>query len=75
MPDRSSLAAKAGISAALGVLLTPVATIIPWVDWGLGEDSACHALIDEAQADDAAAQRKPSPGRSGNKGPAKRNAD
>ncbi len=66
MPDRTRLAIKGGASVALGVLLTPIAAIIPWIELGLGDDSACHAMIDEAKADDAPAPRKP-----GRKAPAK----
>jgi uncharacterized protein involved in outer membrane biogenesis len=65
MPDRTGLALKGGASVALGVLLTPIAAIIPWIELGLGDDSACHAMIDEAKTDDAPA---PKPGR---KAPAK----
>jgi uncharacterized protein involved in outer membrane biogenesis len=59
MPDRTGLAIKGGASVALGVLLSPIAAIIPWIELGLGDDSACHAMIDEAKSDDAPAPRKP----------------
>jgi uncharacterized protein involved in outer membrane biogenesis len=72
-PDATPLAAKGAASAVLGVLLTPIAAIIPWIDWGLGEDSACHLMIDKAMADDAAAKKKISQGRrTGRKVPVKR---
>jgi uncharacterized protein involved in outer membrane biogenesis len=68
-PDATRLAAKGAASAVLGALLTPAAAIIPWIDWGLGEDSACHVMIDEAMADDAAAAAKFTKKRSGRKAP------
>ncbi|MGJ0489507.1 AsmA family protein [Methylobacter sp.] len=68
MPDRTRLAIKGGASVALGVLLTPIAAIIPWIELGLGDDSACHAMIDEAKADDAPAPRKPATRKSPAKG-------
>jgi uncharacterized protein involved in outer membrane biogenesis len=70
-PDPAHLAAKGAASAVLGALLTPVAAIIPWIEWGLGEDSACHLMIDEAMADDAAAPKTPKK-RSASKAPARR---
>lgn len=71
MPDRTRLALKGGASVVLGVLLTPVAALIPWIELGLGDDSACHAMIDEAKADDAPAPEKPAK-KPGRKAPAKR---
>lgn len=70
-PDPTRLAAKGAASAVLGALLTPIAAIIPWIDWGLGEDSACHVMIDEAMADDAAAPKTPKK-RFAKKAPARR---
>ncbi|WP_027157087.1 AsmA family protein [Methylobacter luteus] len=69
MPDRTRLAIKGGASVALGVLLTPIAAIIPWIELGLGDDSACYAMINEAKSDDAPAPPKPAT----RKSPAKRN--
>ncbi|MEF3073683.1 AsmA family protein [Methylobacter sp. Wu1] len=57
-PDTTTLAAKGAASVALGALLTPAAAIIPWIDLGLGKDSACHAMIDEAKAESAETARK-----------------
>jgi uncharacterized protein involved in outer membrane biogenesis len=57
-PDTTVLAAKGAASAALGALLTPAAAIIPWIDLGLGKDSACHAMIDEAKAESDETARK-----------------
>lgn len=73
MPDRTQLAVKGGASVALGVLLTPIAAIIPWIELGLGEDSACHAMINEAKADDAKVPLQPAKKKSGKRMPAKRN--
>lgn len=73
-PDKTRLAAKGAASAVLGVLLTPVAAIIPWIDWGLGKDSACYAMINQAMADDAAAKKKMSQSTTGRKLPVKRKA-
>lgn len=71
-PDATRLAAKGAASAVLGALLTPAAAIIPWIDWGLGKDSACHMLIDKAMEDDAAAKRKVSQATPRRKTPVKR---
>ncbi|MGJ0486425.1 MAG: AsmA family protein [Methylomicrobium sp.] len=71
-PDATQLAAKGAASAVLGALLTPAAAIIPWIDWGLGKDSACHMMIDKAMADDAAAKRKVSQGTARRKAAVKR---
>lgn len=57
-PDTTVLAAKGAASVALGALLTPAAAIIPWIDLGLGKDSACYAMIDEAKAESAETARK-----------------
>jgi uncharacterized protein involved in outer membrane biogenesis len=73
-PDKTRLAAKGAASAVLGVLLTPVAAIIPWIDWGLGKDSACYAMINQAMADDAAAKKKMSQGTTRRKSSVKRKA-
>lgn len=43
------LAGKGAVAAALGVLLTPVAAIIPFIELGLGEDSDCRGLITQAR--------------------------
>lgn len=40
-PDAGELAARAAPAVALGVLLTPLAALIPTIQLGLGEDSNC----------------------------------
>ena len=47
--DPSGLAARGVAAAALGVVLTPIAALIPFIDLGLGEDSNCDGLIREAR--------------------------
>jgi uncharacterized protein involved in outer membrane biogenesis len=44
-PDPAALAARAGPSAALGVLLTPLAALLPTIQLGLGKDSDCTASV------------------------------
>jgi uncharacterized protein involved in outer membrane biogenesis len=46
--------AQAGIGAALGSLLTPLAAIIPFVDPGLAKNADCAALFAEARQSNAA---------------------
>ena len=43
--DPSGLIARGAAAVALGVLLTPLAAIIPFVELGLGEDSDCGGLL------------------------------
>jgi hypothetical protein len=42
--------AQAGGAIALGVLLTPVAAMLAFVDPGLAKDSDCGALLAEVKA-------------------------
>jgi uncharacterized protein involved in outer membrane biogenesis len=44
------LAGQAGVAAALGTLLTPVAAILAFVDPGLAKDKDCSAMLAEASA-------------------------
>lgn len=48
--EGGKLALKGGAAVALGVLLTPLAAIVPFLDAGGGEDSPCRSLINQAQA-------------------------
>ncbi len=48
--DVGAAATQTGVGIALGVLLTPLAAILPFVDPGLGKDANCAGLIQEAQA-------------------------
>lgn len=47
MPDAGTLAARVGAATALGVVLTPLAALIPLIEAGLGKDSDCHGLMTE----------------------------
>lgn len=44
-PDAASLTVRGASALALGVLLTPVAALIPTIQLGLGEDNDCVALL------------------------------
>lgn len=48
--DPAAPAAKGGLAAALGALVTPLAAILPFLEPGLGEDQPCAELIQQAQA-------------------------
>jgi len=47
--DPVPLATRGAAAAALGVVLTPIAALIPFIELGLGEKSNCAKLINEAQ--------------------------
>ena len=49
LPDPGALAVRGGIAAAFGVLLTPLAALIPTIQLGLGEDNDCVAMIHDLQ--------------------------
>ncbi|MDB5491008.1 MAG: hypothetical protein JWO78_857 [Micavibrio sp.] len=42
---------RGAVAVALGAVLTPLASIIPFIDMGVGKDSNCGALIAKAKAD------------------------
>jgi len=44
---------QTGVAVALGVLVTPLAAVIAFVDPGLAEDANCSALLAEAKSDGA----------------------
>lgn len=48
--DAKTEAARGGLSVALGVLLTPLAALLPFLEPGLGEDRDCGQLMQQAQA-------------------------
>ena len=48
MPDPAAVGIRGGIAAALGVLATPLAALLPTIQLGLGEDNDCGKLIAEA---------------------------
>ena len=52
-PDKV-LAMRVGAAVVLGVLATPLASLIPLIDIGTGEDANCRALIAEATKSPAA---------------------
>lgn len=45
MPDLGAVAGRAGAAVALGVLLTPLAALLPTIELGIGEDGACSGLL------------------------------
>jgi uncharacterized protein involved in outer membrane biogenesis len=45
-----ALAARGGAAAALTAFLTPLAGLIPFIELGLGEDSDCRGLLNQAKA-------------------------
>ena len=45
LPDPGALAARGGAAAALGVLLTPLAALLPTIQLGLGHDTDCSKTI------------------------------
>ncbi len=46
-PDMSKVVAKGGLATALGVLLTPLASLLATIDLGGGKDADCMALFQE----------------------------
>ncbi len=48
-PDVAVLAARAGAAVGLGILLTPLAALIPTVQLGTGEDGACAGMLQQAR--------------------------
>ena len=49
MPDPATMAARGAAAVGLGVLLTPLAALLPTIQLGLGEDNNCGALIRSAE--------------------------
>ncbi|MDD5461336.1 MAG: AsmA family protein [Methylococcales bacterium] len=47
--DTKSLATRVAAAGVLGAFLTPVAAIIPFIELGLGKDSDCRGLIEQAR--------------------------
>jgi uncharacterized protein involved in outer membrane biogenesis len=48
--DAGRLAKQGGMAAALGAVLTPLASILAFVDPGLADDANCAALLGEAKS-------------------------
>ena len=44
-PDAAELGARAGAAIGLGILLTPLAALLPTIQLGIGEDGACASLL------------------------------
>lgn len=47
--DPTALAARGGIAAGLAAVLGPLAALIPFIELGLGEDTPCDQLIQQAR--------------------------
>lgn len=52
--EAKALAIRGGVAVVLGVLLTPLAALIPTIQLGLGEDNDCVALLKTVDAPPAA---------------------
>ncbi|HTH15908.1 MAG TPA: AsmA family protein [Magnetospirillum sp.] len=48
--DKAAEATRGGVAVALGALLTPLATLIPFLEPGLGKDQNCGQLIQQARS-------------------------
>lgn len=48
-PDAAELGARAGAAVGLGVVLTPLAALLPTIQLGLGEDNYCSPLLRTAE--------------------------
>jgi hypothetical protein len=46
--DPKEAAARGGVAAALSAILTPLAALLPFIELGLGEDSPCESMIQQA---------------------------
>lgn len=49
-PEPKGILAKGGAAAALGLLFTPLAALIPTLQLGLGDNHDCEALIEQVRA-------------------------
>lgn len=47
--DPASVAGQVGLAAALGALISPLVSLLPFVDPGLAEDANCGALVSSAR--------------------------
>ena len=56
-PEAGPLALRGGAAIALGIVGTPLAALLPTIQFGTGEDNACAGLLRNAQA----APRVPAP--------------
>lgn len=60
-PEPKSLLGRGAAAAALGVLLTPLAALLPTIQLGLGEDHDCQALVARVQQQAAQSVATPRP--------------
>ncbi len=49
VPHAGPLLARGGAAIALGIIGTPLAALLPTIDFGTGEDNACAGLVRTAQ--------------------------
>lgn len=57
-PDAKTLAVRGGLAVGLGVLLTPLAALLPTIQLGLGHNNDCEAVIHEAKSTPDPASRQ-----------------
>ena len=50
MPQVGPLAARGGAAIALGIVGTPLAALLPTIQFGTGEDGACRRLLPQARS-------------------------
>ena len=58
-PDSGSLAVRGGAAVALGVVATPLAALLPTVQFGTGEDGKCGGALRTAQTPPRLAPARP----------------
>jgi len=51
MPDLTNVTLRGAAAVAVGVVLTPLASFLPFIEIGTAEDAPCASLIDRAQED------------------------
>ena len=49
MPEVGPLALRGGAAIALGIIGTPLAALLPTIQFGTGEDNACGGLLRQVQ--------------------------
>ena len=57
--EKGQVVAQGAGALALGVVLSPLAAILPFVDAGLAKDANCQALMAEGQAAGAPVKSAP----------------
>ncbi len=63
MPDLAVVGARAGAAVGLGILLTPLAALLPTIQLGTGEDNACAGLLASAKTPPSVPPRTAPPAR------------